>query len=207
MDWLYNDTVKEHFLNPHNVLNISEAEFMADGVGLVGNPQCGDMMQVLLKVDKNTEKITDFKWKTYGCASAVGSTSMLSDIVLENGGMTLTDAWQILPSDITKRLGGLPDHKIHCSVLGDKALRSAIADYYRKHNLADKIPVVDSKIICNCMQVSEQEILDAIEDGVRNFLELQERTKIATACGQCRDIAEAFFSKHQSQKTSCHNDF
>ena len=95
-----------------------------------------NMMKIYIKVKEN--KISDIKWKTFGCASAIGSTSMLSDIVTRNGGMVLEDAYKIKPEDIIKELGGLPSNKIHCSVLGDKALREAINDYYRKNNMQDK---------------------------------------------------------------------
>ncbi|MFA5928378.1 MAG: iron-sulfur cluster assembly scaffold protein [Candidatus Margulisiibacteriota bacterium] len=195
MDWLYSDTVKSHFQNPHNIME-DESSFKDDGKGLVGNPQCGDMMLVAIKVDKESRKIKDFKWKTYGCASAVGSTSMLSEMVLENGGMTLEQAWQIKPQDIMDRLGGLPQHKIHCSVLGDKALRAAITDYYRRTDQADKIPTDKGKVICNCLNVTDTEIRELVEDGVKTFNELQERTKIATGCGKCKDKAIKLFEEY-----------
>lgn len=133
--WLYSDEVKTHFFNPKNIMT-EEAEkgYKADSVGMVGSPACGDMMKIWIKVDKKTKKIKDLKWRTYGCASAIAATSMLSVMVLENGGMTLEKAEKITPQDILKRLGGLPEIKIHCSVLGDQALRAAIEDYKKKNN-------------------------------------------------------------------------
>jgi NifU-like protein involved in Fe-S cluster formation len=130
-NWIYSDAVKEHFFHPHNVL-IDEENYIADGVGEVGSPECGDVMQVWIKVDSATQKIIDFKWKTFGCASAIASTSILSIMVLENDGMQIDDAYKIKPKDIIDRLGGLPAHKMHCSVLGDRALRAAIDDYRKK---------------------------------------------------------------------------
>lgn len=129
--WLYSDIVKDHFFNPRNLLvNGQEEGFKADGVGRVGSPACGDEMVIWIKV--KGAKIIDCKWQTFGCGSAIASTSMLSVMVLENGGMTIEQALKIRPQDILERLDGLPARKIHCSVLGDQALRAAINDYLSK---------------------------------------------------------------------------
>ena len=130
--WLYSEIVKEHFFSPKNFTTVEPAEF--SGIGLVGSPACGDMMKIWILVDPKTKKIKDFKWQTFGCASAIASTSMLSVMVLEKGGMDLERALAITPQDILARLGGLPDRKVHCSVLGDQALRAAIVDYRRRLN-------------------------------------------------------------------------
>lgn len=130
-EWVYSDTVREHFFNPRNVLK-DEENYQADGMGVVGSPSCGDVMKVWIKVDSNTHRIIECKWKTFGCASAVASTSMLSVMVTENGGMLVDDAYKLKPKDILEKLGGLPDNKIHCSVLGDQALRAAIDDYRKR---------------------------------------------------------------------------
>ncbi len=127
-NWLYSDTVKENFFNPQNLL-LDEKNYEADGVGVVGSPSCGDMMAVWLKVDPKGEKITECKWRTFGCASAIASTSVMSVMATENGGMTLGRAKKMTPEAIIERLGGLPDRKYHCSVLGHLALREAIKDY------------------------------------------------------------------------------
>jgi NifU-like protein len=130
--WLYSDKVKEHFFNPQNIFKTNQEEIdfekEADGIGEVGSPACGDVMKMYIKVKDN--KITACKWKTFGCASAIASTSILSEMVI---GMTLEDAKKITPQDIVKELGGLPARKIHCSVLGDQALRKAIDDYESKN--------------------------------------------------------------------------
>lgn len=135
--WVYSDTVKEHFFNPQNFT--AQAPKNYSGLGLVGSPGCGDMMKVWIKVDKKTGKIKDFKWQTFGCASAIAATSILSVMVKEKGGLTLDQARKITPQDIVKRLEGLPDRKIHCSVLGDQALRAAIDDYFRRTKQIDKV--------------------------------------------------------------------
>ena len=125
-NWVYSDIVKEHFLNPRNFLMGDESKFQADAIGLVGNPICGDQMKMFLKIDKKSNTITDIRWKTYGCASAIASTSALSELAK---GKTLDEAVNITAEDIEAYLGGLPKHKFHCSVLGHDALKDAIAKY------------------------------------------------------------------------------
>jgi len=186
MDWLYAEKVKEHFINPRNFL-VDEADYQYDGKGVVGNVQCGDQMEFYIKVDKENQIITDCKWKTYGCASAIASTSILSEMVK---GMTLDEAYRITPNDIVKELGGLPVHKIHCSVLGDKALRAAIDDYYLKNNMQNKIKKSAAKLVCQCMNVTDKEIKQAIKNGAKTFQDIQEKTKAGTVCGQCKDEIE-----------------
>ena len=128
VDWLYSDIVKDHFFNPRNIL-LNEAHYVADGIGVVGSPACGDMMAVWIRVDPKTGRISECKWRTFGCASAIASTSMMSVMATESGGMTLARAKHMTPEAIIERLGGLPDRKYHCSVLGHAALREAIKDY------------------------------------------------------------------------------
>ncbi len=129
-DWLYSDIVKDHFFNPRNIL-LDETNYVADGVGVVGSPACGDMMAVWIKVDPKTKRIAECKWRTFGCASAIASTSMMSVMATENGGMTLARAKRLSPEEIIERLSGLPNRKYHCSVLGQNALREAIEDYQK----------------------------------------------------------------------------
>lgn len=123
-DWIYSETVKEHFLNPRNYLMGDESAFDYDAVGTVGNPVCGDQMRMYIKVKGG--KIADIRWKTYGCASAIASTSALSELAK---GKTLDEALKIDAKAIDDYLGKLPKHKFHCSVLGHDALRDAIEKY------------------------------------------------------------------------------
>lgn len=123
-DWVYSDIVKDHFLNPRNFLMGDESKFKYDAVGIVGNPICGDQMKMYLKI--KDDKIVDIRWKTYGCASAIASTSALSELAK---GKTLDEALAISAKDIDNYLGNLPKHKFHCSVLGHDALRDAITRY------------------------------------------------------------------------------
>ncbi|MDD5091618.1 MAG: iron-sulfur cluster assembly scaffold protein [Candidatus Wallbacteria bacterium] len=190
--WAYSELVKEHFMNPRNVLDDSE-NFQESGKGLVGNPQCGDEMLMLIKVDPEGERITDCRWKTYGCASAIASTSMLSEVIK---GLTIEEAFQITPKKIVERLGGLPDRKIHCSVLGDKALRAAINDYYRRSGQADKIREEKRTLVCQCLNVYDDEIEEAVLEGAKTYIELQERTKLGTVCGGCREQAETLLKQY-----------
>ena len=192
IDWVYTEKVKEHFMNPHNILT-DEKEFDADGKGLVGNVKCGDQMIMLIKVDSDKSIISDCRWKTYGCASAIASTSVLSDMVK---GMSLEKAFAITPKDIIRELGELPEHKIHCSVLGDKALRAAINDYYKRTGQEDSVEEEEAKVICQCMNVTDEEIEEAVLEGARTYLELQEYTKLGTVCGQCKDEALKLLSRY-----------
>jgi len=190
-EWAYSDKLKEHFMNPKNILQGENTDDF-DGVGMEGNLQCGDQMMVVIKVDKEKEIITDCQWKTYGCASAIASTSVLSEMVK---GRTLDDAFHISPKEVALELGGLPDNKIHCSVLGDKALRAAINNYYTRNGQEDKVKQEQAKVICQCMSITDHDIEDAVLEGARTYFELQERTKLGTVCGQCKDEAELLLEK------------
>lgn len=132
-NWLYSKIVKDHFFHPRNIfLNDEEEkdyEKNADGIGQVGSAYCGDVMRMYIKVNKKNNAIRECRWKTFGCGSALASTSILSEMVI---GMKISEAKKITPNDIVKALGGLPVRKIHCSILGDQALRAAIEDYEKK---------------------------------------------------------------------------
>ena len=123
-DWIYSDIVKEHFMHPRNWLMGDESKFEHDAEGLVGNPICGDQMKMYIKVED--DRIVDIAWKTYGCASAIASTSALSELAK---GKTLDEALEIGAKEIDDYLGNLPKHKFHCSVLGHQALADAIENY------------------------------------------------------------------------------
>ncbi|UCF73135.1 MAG: iron-sulfur cluster assembly scaffold protein [Deltaproteobacteria bacterium] len=195
-NWAYTDAVKEHFMNPKNILT-DEESYQEDGKGVTGNVKCGDEMIVAIKVDKEKGIITDCKWKTFGCASAIASTSVLSEMVK---GMKLDDAYNLSAKDINRELGGLPEHKVHCSVLGDKALRIAINDYYMRNGMEDKVQREEERIVCKCMNITDQEIEHAVLDGARTFYDLQEMSKVGTGCGECKEevtqLLEAYKAKH-----------
>jgi nitrogen fixation NifU-like protein len=127
---MYSDKVIDHFQNPRNVGEIENA----DGVGQVGNPKCGDIMKVFIKVENNL--ITDIKFKTFGCASAIASSSMATELVK---GKTLDEAWKLTNVAVAEALDGLPPVKMHCSVLAEEAIHEAINDYRAKNGQA-RIP-------------------------------------------------------------------
>jgi nitrogen fixation NifU-like protein len=193
--WVYTEKVKEHFMNPRNILQ-DEENFIEDGRGIVGSVQCGDEMLVLIKVADG--RIADCRWRTYGCASAIASTSALSEMVK---GMPLDEAASITPKQILQYLGGLPEAKVHCSVLGDKALRAAIDDYYQRNGIVIDRKTCAPEIICECTGGTDQDIRQAAQNGAVTWGELQQKTKIGTVCGKCKEQAmevldEAIFEIH-----------
>ena len=123
---LYNDTVMEHFLNPKNVGELENP----DGTGIYGSPVCGDMMQIQIKVEDET--ITDARFKTFGCGSAIASSSMATSMII---GKTVEEALEITNKMIIDELGGLPPVKVHCSLLAEEAIHAALWDYAEKHGI------------------------------------------------------------------------
>ena len=125
---LYTQTVMDHFMHPRNVGEIADA----DGVGEVGNAKCGDIMKMYLNIDEDGV-ITDVKFQTFGCGSAIASSSIATEMIK---GRTLEDALALTNQEVVDALGGLPAHKLHCSVLAEEAVKSAIQDYYDKNHIA-----------------------------------------------------------------------
>lgn len=123
---MYSDTVMDHFKNPRNVGEIENA----DGVGEVGNPVCGDIMNISIKVENNV--ITDAKFKTFGCGAAIASSSMATELIT---GKTLEEAWELSNMAVVEALNGLPPQKVHCSVLAEEGIHKAINDYRKKQGL------------------------------------------------------------------------
>lgn len=180
--WVYTDIVKDHFMNPRNIWNKDE-NWEPDAFGEVGSLACGDQMRVGIKIKDN--KIYDIRWLTYGCASAIASTSMMSEMVK---GMSLKEAYNITPDMITSALGGLPEHKFHCSVLGDKALRAAIDSYLEKNNLPNPYKSTIAKIICECKGVTDMQIEELVKsDKAKTYEDLERLTGCGTGCGKCKN--------------------
>ena len=123
---MYSDKVMDHFKNPRNVGEIENA----DGIGEVGNPVCGDIMKIFLKIENNI--VTDAKFKTFGCGAAIASSSMATELVR---GKTLEEAWEVSNKAVAEALEGLPPIKMHCSVLAEEGIHKAINDYRQKHGL------------------------------------------------------------------------
>ena len=182
--WLYSEIVKEHFFDPKNFM-VDDEGYEADGMGMVGSPACGDMMTVWIKVEPKSERVVDMKWRTFGCGSAIASTSMHSVMVVENGGRTIDEALAIRPQHIIERLGGLPDRKIHCSVLSDKALRSAINDYFRKTGQVARITTEGARVIDKVLKITDHDIEEAVLEGADTLEKVQARTKVGTGDPSC----------------------
>lgn len=188
--WFYSDIVKEHFFHPHNFMNEEADEAAFNAIGKVGSPACGDELRVWMKVDDKSERIVEFRWRTFGCGSAIASTSMASDMVTENGGMTLEEARKLKPQDIMDRLGGLPQRKFHCSVLCDKALRDAINDYYRRTDQFDKMVVEAARVIDPVAKVTDHDIEEAVLDGAHTLELVQQKTKVGIGNPGCLPAVE-----------------
>lgn len=173
--WDYTDKVLDHFKNPRNVGKIENP----DGVGQVGSLACGDALTFMFKLGPDG-KIADAKFQTFGCASAIASSSALTEMVI---GKTLEEAGKITNKEIADFLGGLPNQKMHCSVMGREALEAAIHNYRTGETLPHHL---DDKIICTCFGVPENEILRVIrEDNLDSVEEIMNFTKAGGGCGQC----------------------
>ena len=195
--WVYSEKLKEHFKNPRNILKEGEIDNY-DGRGIVGNIKCGDQMLMAIKVNKEKGIITDCKWQTYGCASAIASTSLLSEMVK---GMTLDEAYHVSPKDIAQELGGLPEHKIHCSVLGEKALRAAINDYYRRNGMQDKIKTEEARIVCQCMNVTDEASMfsaSSMTSTTGCFQDIRLMTSATVSVNTCTLVFSSSFSRIDS---------
>ncbi len=151
----YSSKVMEHFRDPHNVGYIEDA----DGVGKVGNPVCGDIMELTIKIEQDT--ITEAKFRTFGCGAAIATSSMVTDMVK---GKTIAEALKVTNAAVAEALGGLPSVKMHCSVLAEQALKNAIADYYGKHpelKPAEGVEGANSVASTNCASGQGNCVLDS----------------------------------------------
>jgi NifU-like protein len=173
--WEYTDKVKDHFLNPRNVGVLEDA----DGVGEVGSIACGDALTFYFKLDENG-KIKDATFQTFGCASAIASSSALTEMVK---GMTLEEAQKITNEDIADYLGGLPKEKMHCSVMGRDALEKAITCYR-----GEPEKEVEGEIVCECFGVTDREIERVVQENKLTTIEdVTDYVKAGGGCGNCHD--------------------
>ena len=176
--WYYSDIVKEHFFNPRNLLLEDPDGARYDAKGMVGSPACGDMMSMWLTIDPATERVTDLKWRTFGCASAIAATSMFSVMVTEEGGLPIADALKIRPQDIMMRLGGLPNRKIHCSVLADKAFRKATNEYFHKTGQHERVIVEGARVIDPKLNITDHDIEEVVLEGATDLDAVQQKLKV-----------------------------
>ncbi len=193
--WDYTDKVMNHFLNPRNVGTIEDA----DGVGEVGSLACGDALTLTFKLDGEGRIIQDVKFKTFGCASAVASSSVLTEIVK---GMTLEEAERVTNQDIVKQLGGLPEQKMHCSVMGQEALVAAIENYRNKGKGAHK---KEGTIVCTCFGVTDEEIKKVIrENDLTTVEQVTNYCKAGGGCGGCHGEIENIIEQVQGARADTH---
>jgi len=190
--WEYTDKVKDHFLNPRNVGVLTDA----DGIGEVGSLACGDALKLTFKLDEN-RRIREAKFQTFGCASAIASSSALTEIIK---GLTLEEAARITNEDIARYLGGLPKEKMHCSVMGRDALEKAIAHYRGE---AEKKK--EGRIVCECFGVTDLEIERAVrENHLHTIEDVTDYVKAGGGCGNCheaiQEIIDTVWNKGHIQK-------
>ncbi|MBC8413411.1 MAG: Fe-S cluster assembly protein NifU [Nitrospira sp.] len=188
--WEYTDKVRELFLHPHNVGEIKGA----DGTGDVGSIVCGDALKLTIKVDKASETITDAKFQTFGCASAIASSSAITDLII---GKTIDEALKLTNEDIAGYLGGLPREKMHCSVMGREALEAAIADYRGE----TKAESDEGTIICQCYGLTDTKLRHVIkENSLRTAEDVTNFTKAGGGCGTCLPDIEKLLTEIWSGK-------
>jgi len=184
--WDYTDKVKDHFLHPRNIGEVENP----DGVGEVGSLACGDALRLTFKLDAN-KRISEAKFKTFGCASAIASSSALTELIK---GMTLEEAEKVTNKNIADYLGGLPEAKMHCSVMGREALQAAIA--YYKGIKPEQKKMLEGKIVCECFGVTEKEIRDAVKiNHLTTVEEVTNYTKAGGGCGKCKDDIAVLIKK------------
>jgi len=191
--WNYSEKVMDHFRNPRNVGKIESP----DGVGTVGSLACGDALTLMFKLDADGH-IADVKFQTFGCASAIASSSALTEMVK---GKTIAEAEKITNKDIANFLGGLPDQKMHCSVMGREALEVAIHNYRTGETVVKNL---EDHIICTCFGVSENEIRRVVtENNLTTVDEVTNFCKAGGGCGMCRDdiqkLIDAIVSDRNAQ--------
>ena len=188
--WDYSEKVRDHYLNPRNVGEIENP----DGFGETGNIKCGDALRLTFSLDDN-KRIKEIKFKTFGCGSAIASSSILTEMCK---GLTVEEAEKITNDDIAKELEGLPDAKMHCSVMGQEALEEAIA-YYR--NGGKKVEKeVKSRVVCACFNVTEDDIEQAVrQNGLTTVEQVTNYTKAGGGCGNCKSEIEEIVNKINAQ--------
>ncbi len=189
--WDYTDKVNDHFKNPRNVGKIAEP----DGVGEVGSLACGDALKLMFKLDKN-HRIKEAKFQTFGCASAIASSSALTEMIL---GKTLEEVEKITNRDIAEYLGGLPKQKAHCSVMGREALEAAIYNYRtgKKWNKA-----LEGQVVCQCFGITDKKIKRVIrENNVQTLEDLTNNCKAGGGCGGCLPQLQTIIDQNREIST------
>lgn len=189
--WNYTDKVHDHFLRPHNVGPLPDA----NAVGEVGSLACGDALKLYLKIN-DAGVIEKATFETFGCASAIASSSVLTDMII---GKTVEEALKLTNKDITNALGGLPKQKMHCSVMGQEALEAAIRNW--KGEPAEPHAHEEGKLVCKCFGITDKQIINAIhENNLKTVEEVTDYTKAGGACGDCLDEIAEILAHELNQK-------
>lgn len=192
--WDYSEKVMEHYRNPRNVGRIENADL----IGEAGSLACGDSLKLYIKLKDGI--VEDAKFQTFGCGSAVASSSILTEMII---GKSLDDVRKITNKDIADELGGLPPEKMHCSVMGQEALEDALKKYYGNDVEIGFSSQADDKIICTCFDVKESTIIEAIEqNGLKTIDEVTNYTKAGGACGRCKGAIQKILDTYASKPSS-----
>ncbi len=186
--WDYSEKVMDHYRNPRNVGKIDNA----DAIGEAGSLACGDSLKIYLKIENGI--VTDAKFQTFGCGSAVASSSILTEMII---GKPIEEVKKITNKDIAEQLDGLPPEKMHCSVMGHEALEDALKNYFNDEMEIAFGEEKQDKLVCQCFDVHESQILEAIKtNNLKTVEEVTNYTKAGGACGRCKSIIKGILDEY-----------